>query len=280
MVGSASQASLAQRMGLALAQALRAHRGAELTPTLHDGRIRRLADLLIEGIDDEQLPGSLDRTRLRSPDSAAALAVNTFLPWQTLPHELPLCGWVGFDAIQFEVRCPTGLRGTPPHLDLLALRGHNAVAVTIRCSEYLSRRKSAVAPSYDRLLADTPGIAAWQRELDSLRRHPGACRYVDLGALIKYALALARTFPERSAILLYLFWEPMDARQFEDFRRHRDELHGLVERTQGARIEFAAQSFGALWRDWEARPSPHWLADHVRRLRARYCVSISEQPAL
>ena len=48
---------------------------------------------------------------------------------------------------------PTGLRGTPPHLDLLALREGVAVAVTVRCIEYLSRRKAAVAPSYDRLLA-------------------------------------------------------------------------------------------------------------------------------
>src|SRR5262245_49298976 len=106
-------------------------------PLLADGRIRRARDLLIQGIDQDALPNSLDRTRLNAPHSAAALTINSFLPWQAVSHELPLAGRQGFDAIQFEVRCPTGLRGTPPHLDLLALRDDLAVAVTVRSVEYL-----------------------------------------------------------------------------------------------------------------------------------------------
>lgn len=278
MAGPAVQATLAQRTGLALAEALRHDSGSEAL--LADGRIRRLTDLLIGGIDDEQLPDALDRTRLRSPDSATALAINTFLPWQRAKHHLPLVGFVGFDAIQFEVRCPTGLRGTPPHLHLLALREQVAVAVAARCSEYLSRRKSPVAPSYDRLLATTPGLAPWQEQLERLRAAPRGWRYVDLGALVKYALALGRTFPDRRATLLYLFWEPLDADRFDEFRRHRDELDRLVQALQDARIGLAAQSFEALWRDWARLPSPTWLAGHVVRLRARYNVALSKAARL
>jgi hypothetical protein len=29
-----------------------------------------------------------------------------------------------------------------------------------------------------------------------------------------------------------------------------------------------------MWQEWAARAAPSWLADHVERLRARYCVSI------
>jgi hypothetical protein len=97
MVGPAAQVSLAQRTGLALADALRHDCGGEAL--LANGRIRSLADLLIDGVDDERLPDSLDRTRLRSPDSATALAINSFLPWHRAPHDLPLAGFVGFDAI-------------------------------------------------------------------------------------------------------------------------------------------------------------------------------------
>ena len=273
MIGDhSSQPSLAQRTGLALEAALQHGRGREM---LHDSRIRQVRDLLIDGLDQDQLPGSIDRTRLRSAHCAAALAVNSFLPWRQAQDELPLGGWVGFDAIQFEVRCPTGLRGTPPHLDLLALRGGTAVAVTVRCTEYLTRRRSAVAASYDRLLVETPGLEPWVGQLQQLRARPALCRDVDLGALVKNALALGRTFPDRTATLLYLYWEPLDAEHFDEFRRHRAELERLTQLLGGGRVIFASQRFASLWDEWSRRTSPPWLAEHVERLRARYAVRIS-----
>ncbi len=223
----------------------------------------------------EQLPDSIDRTRLRAPHSATALTVNSFLRWQGATDQLPLAGWTGFDAVQFEVRCPTGLRGTPPHLDLLALRGEAAIAVTARCFEYLSRRKTAVAASYDQLFATMPELEPWRRQLDRLRTEPQHYRHIDSGALVKFALALGRTFPERPTTLLYLYWEPLDADQFEEFGRHRTEATELADAVRDARVTFAAQSFAAMWREWAARDVPSWLADHVDRLRARYCVTVA-----
>ena len=202
----------------------------------------------------EHLPDSIDRTRLRSPHSAAALAINTFLPWQRAPDQLPLAGWTGFDAVQFEVRCPTGLRGTPPHLDFVALRGEVAVAVTVRCTEYLSRRRTAVAPSYDRLLAATPGLDPWRWQLERLRHEPNRHRHLDLGALVKFALALGRTFPERPTTLLYLYWEPINAEEFDEFCHHRQEAAELAAAVREARVAFDAQSFDAIWRQWAEPP--------------------------
>ena len=273
MVSMHPPSSLAQRTGLALAEALRQSRPSQ--PLLADGRIRRASDLLIDGVQHDQLPDSLDRTRLKSPHSATALAINSFLPWQSALDQLPLNGVEGFEAIQFEVRCPTGLRGTPPHLDLLALRVDSAVAVIVRCTEYLSRRRSPLAASYDRLLATTLGLGPWLTQLEQLRTAREGPRHVDVGALIKHALALGRTFPDRPSTLLYLFWEPLDAEQFEEFRRHRQELERLVDAVHEARVRFVAQSFAALWQDWGERPSPLWLRAHVERLRARYSVSLA-----
>jgi hypothetical protein len=267
-----TQISLAQRTGLALAEKLRLERDGDLLAA--NGRIRRISDLLIDGVRHEQLPDSIDRTRLRAPHSAAALTINSFLRWRGAIDQLPLAGWTGFDAVQFEVRCPTGLRGTPPHLDLLALRGEVAVAVIVRCIEYLSRRKTPVAPSYDQLLAATPGLEPWGRQLVGLRQECQHYRHVDPGALIKFALALGRTFPDRPTILLYLYWEPLNADRFEEFRRHRAETAELAHAVLDARVTFAPQTFATVWQEWAARDAPGWLADHVDRLRARYCVSI------
>ena len=273
MIESASQASLTQRTGFALAEALRHVRAGDPVPP--NGQIRAIADLLIDGVPHEELPTSIDRSRVRSAHSAAALAINTFLPWQRAPDRLPLAGWTGFDAIQFEVRCPTGLRGTPPHLDLLAVRGEVAVAVTVRCTEYLSRRKTAVAPSYDRLLAMTPGLDPWRRQLERLRHEPGRHRHLDLGALIKFALALGRTFPERPATLVYLYWEPLNADEFAEFCQHRAEAAESATAVADARVTMDALSFEAMWRQWATLNTPEWLPGHLDRLRARYSVSIA-----
>ena len=268
-----SSSSLAQRTGFALAQALREDCRAE--PLQADGRIRRVSDLLIDGVEQDRLPDALDRARLRQPQSAAALAINSFLPWQTVPEQLALDRWTGFDAIQLVVRCPTGLRGTPPHLDVLALRDNAAVAVTVRCTEYLSRRRSPVAASYDRLLAATPGLDPWLRQLAQLRAAPDERQHIDLGALVKHALALGRTFPDRPTSLLYLYWEPLDAARFAEFGVHRRELGELSEAVREARVGFASRSINSLWRDWDAQATPSWLRRHVARLRARYGVSVA-----
>lgn len=268
-----ASSSLAQRTGFALAQALRHDCRAE--PLQADGRIRRVSDLLIDGVEQDHLPDALDRARLRQPHSAAALAINSFLRWQTAPEQLALDRWTGFDAIQLVVRCPTGLRGTPPHLDVLALRDNAAVAVTVRCTEYLSRRRSPVAASYDRLLAATPGLDPWLRQLEQLRAAPDERQHIDLGALVKHALALGRTFPDRPTSLLYLYWEPLDAAGFAEFGAHRRELAELNEAVRQARVGFASRSINSLWRHWDAQPSPPWLRRHVARLRARYGVTLA-----
>lgn len=272
MAVHAQSSSLAQRTGFALAQALRDDCPSE--PLHADGRIRRVRDLLIDGVEHDRLPDALDRARMRQPHSAAALAINSFLPWRAAADQLPLDRWVGFDAIQLVVRCPTGLRGTPPHLDVLALRGRAAVAATVRCTEYLSRRRSSVAPSYDRLLAQTPGLDPWLHQLEQLRAAPDELQHIDLGALVKHALALGRTFPDRPATLLYLYWEPLDADRFAEFGAHRRELADLAQAVQEARVAFASRSLHSLWRHWGAQASPPWLSRHVERLRARYEVTL------
>ena len=199
-----------------------------------------------------------------TPDYRFSLAnERTFLAW--IRTALALVGG-GLAVAQF--------------LDGGCLREGVAVAVTVRCIEYLGRRKSAVAPSYDRLLATTPALDPWHRLLEQLRAQPSAYRHVDVGGLVKYALALGRTFPDRLTTLLYLFWEPLDANQFDEFRRHRAELATLGEAVSGGRVRFEAKSFESLWREWTERRSPPWLASHVARLRARYSVSIAASPAV
>ena len=57
--------SLAQRTGLALAQALR--HDCRVEPLHADGRIRRVSDLLIAGVEPDRLPDALAGSRFYRP---------------------------------------------------------------------------------------------------------------------------------------------------------------------------------------------------------------------
>lgn len=269
---SQASATLLQRIDVALTSALQ--NDHDHVPLRTDARRLNTRDLFIKGVAERDLPVSVGRARLHTAHSGMALAINSFFPWRQASDQLELANHEGFGAIQFDVRCPTGLRGTPPHLDVLALRDDHAVAVTVRSVEYLTKRRSPIAESYDGLLLRTPGMQPWHDHLAAWRTGEAGYRHVDLPALIKYATALGQTFPDRTSTLLYLYWEPLDADAYDVFRRHRNELDALTGAVGGARVDFTAKTFDHLWQDWSKRTSPVWLANHVARLRRRYAVTL------
>jgi len=264
--------SLLQRIDLALISALR--NDWDDDADLADGRIREPKRLLIKGVIDRVWPLALERVRLDSPHSSMALVINSFFPWQKDVDRLPLGTKQGFSAIQFNVRCPTGLRGTPPHLDLMALRDDHVVGASVRAVDYLKRKKSTLSATYDQALAEIRGMAPWHAHLEAWRTGQVVYDHVDYASLVKYATALGRTFPDRPSTLVYLYWEPLDAASYDEFRHHRQELATLCAAVDGARVEIVAQSFDTLWQNWLDQSGPDWLAAHVDRLRSRYAVSL------
>jgi hypothetical protein len=265
----------AARLSQALVAALRASIGEQRFGL--DGRLVSWSHALVPGVELALLPSGpngVDGARLRQPDSAAALALNSFLNWRRCPQLLRVAGESGFRELRFEARCPTGIRGTPPLLDLIAAGDAVIVAVTARCAEYLSHRHAGLAPAYDAIHA-LPAMTPWLELLHRLRAEPGLFRYVDAPALLKYAIGLGRTFPDRPVKLAYLFWEPVDAHRFEPFRGHRAELAWLVGSVDGASVRLVAQSFDELWSEWQALAEPTWLREIVARLKSRYGVAIA-----
>ncbi|MGI9498652.1 MAG: hypothetical protein ACR2P3_01325 [Geminicoccaceae bacterium] len=272
MMESHAAGTLLQRIDLALTSALR--NDCDDDPSLADGRMGEPKRFLIKGVAERVWPLALEKVRLDTPHSSMALVINSFFPWQKDVGRLPLGGQVGFSAIQFNVRCPTGLRGTPPHLDLMALRDDHVVAATVRAIEYLKRKKSSLSTTYDQTLSETRGMEPWRVHLEAWRAGRIVYDHIDLAALVKYATALGRTFPDRSSTLVYLYWEPLDAASYDEFQHHRQELATLTAAVEGARVNIITQSFDALWQSWLDERGPEWIAGHVDRLRSRYAVSL------
>lgn len=267
---------LAQRLNQALGDSLRVSIGAQHFGI--DGRLKSPARALIPGIDAALLPkgpSGIDGVRLRHADGPAALTLNSFINWVRAPQLLRLAGETGFRQLRFDARCPTGIRGTPPLLELIAGNERTIVAVTARCAEYLSMRPRKLASAYDRV-TPTASSAVWLDLLPLIRRDPSLFRYVDAAGLLKHAVGLSQTFPDRPVKLAYLYWEPTNAWHYPAFAEHRAELALLAERVAGSSVTLVAQSFDELWSDWQAQPEPDWLRGMVARLRARYSVAIAE----
>lgn len=246
------------------------------------GELVDWSDNLIDGFDadDVLIGGSFDdQLRLRGAGSGTVLAINSFCRWFACSSQLLLAGTDGFDTLRFNARCPTGVRGTPPHLDMLATADRAVVAVTSRCTEYLGKRRARLAAAYDRIDVAT-GLAEWIEELRSLQAMPDRYRYLDAGSLVKYALGLGRIFPDRPVTLVYLFWEPVDVEHHPQFAVHRGELQRLSSLVAGSGVVLHPLSVADLLRQWEQHTSPGWLRGHVARLGERYSVAIGTGPAL
>ncbi len=219
-----------------------------------------------------------DPDRLRHPESAAAMALNSFLVWRDRPADLWLGDRGSFTDLRFAARCPTGVRGTPPYLDLIAVDGERLVTVTARGPDYLARKPSRLARAYAEISLPE-AMRGWQALLRDLLDEPGRYRHVDAPALVKNAIGVFRTFPGHEATLHYLFWEPEPADAL-DFRRHRSEIAAILEQVGGAAVDLRALSFAELWRGWERRIEAPWLRAMVAELRERYAVATSPVPAL
>ena len=89
--------------------------------------------------DLEQGAGAELHEKLRAAHSSAAIVINTFGPWRDNPAGLRVAGLVDFTSLRFEVKCPSGLAGTPPHVDLLA-EGKTLLAVESKCTEWMRRK--------------------------------------------------------------------------------------------------------------------------------------------
>ncbi len=208
--------------------------------------------------------------KLRAPHSSAALVVNTFEPWRTNLEHLELAGFRFFRTIAFEKRCPTGLPGTPPHLDLVVEATETVVAVESKCTEYFKPQVPRFKPSYHTLAAKY-GTRSWFRYVTNGAARP---QHLDVAQLVKHWLGLCQAHPDQPVTLLYVYWEPKNWRAVPECRRHRDEIQEFAAGVAGDAVRFAAISYAELWAKWEQRVAAPWVTDHITSLRDRYAVAI------
>lgn len=152
---------------------------------------------LTDGIRDDFAAGAGHEleAKMRALHSSSALAVNVFAPWRAAPQWLELADVSGFTELHFEKVCPTGLRGTSPHLDVVASNASHVIAVESKCLEYLTPKAPAFADAYRGI--DARSGSRW---FTHVAGPASAFRRLVAAQLVKHYLGLAREY-EGSAIL-------------------------------------------------------------------------------
>jgi hypothetical protein len=215
------------------------------------------------------------QSKFRAAHSSSGLAVNCFAPFRNRTADLTLPGQGPFDALQFEQKCPTGLRGgRAPNLDVLLTGPTRVVGIESKLTEFLARHRAAFSPAYADQIRDDRREQGYFREMLRLVDTPDSYVWLDAAQLIKHAFGLARCFRDRHVTLLYLYWEPANPNTSPEFSAHRQDIASFAERVAGSTPEFRAMSYPELWRTWDAVGPPDWLAQHLEALRDRYEVTL------
>jgi len=91
-------------------------------------------------------------------------------------------------------------------------------------------------------------------------------QHLDVAQLIKHIIGLLNNCREKKAVLVYLYWEPLNPTVDNLFVAHRRDIEkfkSLIERF----IKFVPLSYPEFWKLYE---NEDLLKEHIRKVRERY----------
>lgn len=213
-------------------------------------------------------------TKFRAAHSSSALAVNSFAPFRSRIEDLRLCEQTHFTDMQFERKCPTGLRGgRAPNLDVLLSGNSSVIGIESKLTEYLGPHRANFSTAYSVQIRDERREQGYFHEMQRLMESPNHYKWLNAAQLVKHGFGLAKTFPDKAASLCYLYWEPANPESSQAFAEHRAEIAEFADSVAGSTPSFFAMSYPELWTSWRAN-APIWLSRHLDELEARYLVNL------
>ena len=159
--------------------------------------VATLQDNLVPGVRLDQFKADLQQGsghelsgKFCALHSSSALAVNTFAPFKDKPRDLILLGKRGWGPPVFEQQLPTGLKGTPPTLDVFFQCGEEVVAIEAKFLEYFSPKKAKFSPSYSK--ANLPWVEdVWWKAMEDATQ--AGRQHLDVAQLVKHYFGLCHS---------------------------------------------------------------------------------------
>ncbi|HUF72349.1 MAG TPA: hypothetical protein VMR74_05560 [Gammaproteobacteria bacterium] len=171
----------------------------------------------LEGAGGGELKDQRDGpAKIRALHSSAALAINVFQYWthrsgSDLPKALGLDGTL--EGVEIERRFDSGLRGTPPTMDVvLILSGNRLVAIESKFTEWMTKKRPKLVDFGEKYLKPgqrlwaTAGLPKCQALAEDIAAGRVEFRQLDALQLLKHALGLAKSAP-RPFSLIYLYYD-------------------------------------------------------------------------
>jgi hypothetical protein len=244
------------------------------------GYVLDTRDNLVNGVELEDIRADFEagaghelQRKMRAPHSSSALVANTFGKWRHNPSSLSIAGETGFESLWFEKPCPTGLLGTEPHLDVLAISSDSVVAIESKCLESFSIKMPNFSESYG-TIQDERAESPYFKLVEQSKEKSCGYKRLNVAQLVKHYLGLRACFPEKRIKLVYAYWEPRNANDFAEFAEHRSELERFCDSVRSdSTVAFRAVCYRDLWDEWQSAKNPEWLTKHVHVLRQRYDLS-------
>jgi hypothetical protein len=205
--------------------------------------------------------------------SSSALAANCFGPFrvQKEGRETPPIAGSGAMRLSFEHPLPHGLP-RPPFLDVVARGIDTLVAIESKSLEFLSSHRGKFSPAYQRIEKNLED--GWRRVYELVHADAKCFGGLDAAQLVKHYLGIRYSASEyRNKVLLYLYWEPLNAQSIKAFVKHRENIEKFSKRVKGSEVKFLSQSYPELFESWSNVPSPE-VRDHVNRLKERYLIPL------
>jgi hypothetical protein len=216
--------------------------------------------------------------KLASPESSAALAVNTFGWFIDRPGLLPPFPLLTatFPArmvdVEYCARFPWS-GGRHPWLDAVVETDRHLIGVeSKRFEPYRDKKAISLAQAYDRPVWGDQ-MAPFEQMRDALRAGRERFQYLDAAQLVKHAFGLVTDGVRRRKlpVLVYLFAEParlhgnaLDPKVFAD---HRVEIARFATSVAGAEVAFYALSYREWLRTW---PSDQSIGIHGAAVAKRF----------
>ncbi len=221
---------------------------------------------------------------MKALHSSSALVVNFFDYW-TDKDKAPLLCAMGITAgeaksFDFEKTFPTGLGGTPPHLDVaMTLSDGYVTAVEGKFIEWASKRTRVDADFREKYLRSSPGLWKQQSLFCSQElaeeigpgKDGGKSLFQFLGAeqLLKHSLGLATQLGKGNFSLYYLYydWSGESDEARKRSRAHKDEIDLFSDRV-GDELCFKALTYQEVYK--RLRESEQAEPEYLEYLVERY----------
>lgn len=245
-------------------------------------------DLFLPGVPVEHVKARLAKAggkeletgKLHSPQSSAALAVNTFGWFVERPALLPALPGLEdiFDEavmvdVEYCARFPWA-GGRHPWLDAIIETRTLLIGVeSKRYEPFRDRKTVSFSDAYDRPVWGDR-MQPFERMRDVLRSGKVTFHYLDAAQLVKHAFGLVTDARRRGKlpVLYYLFSEPQPSANFsvtlEDYVDHRMEVLAFESAVDGAEVLFRAGEYSEWLSEWELEPAD--VAKHAYELTRRF----------